>query len=322
MNKTYKFVLTLLFVSLILPNLAFASWWNPFSWSIFHKAVKTEVVNVKTPTVTPDIDAIIKAKVDAQVKATLEAKANNDAKIAQQKADEQTKIKNLPTKTDDQICEESFGSNSVYTGQKNNTSPICDCKTNYVFNKENTSCITHNESCAESWTNSGWDGTFTNDGKYNCSCVTGYEWNNDRTLCQIKQTQIQQQSGTLCNGKYWNACPTGQNLICPQSGNAYCQDPQLEQQKNDAINKLESQLQSYQNNITQLNNQITQLDSCISSPPTSLNFQQGQAGLLQQMNLDKCNANVQAASSLQLEIGSIQQAESLIQQRINLLKSQ
>ena len=29
---------------------------------------------------------------------------------------------------------------------------------------------------------------------------------------------------TLCNGKYWNACPSGQDLVCPQSGSsAYCQ---------------------------------------------------------------------------------------------------
>ena len=28
---------------------------------------------------------------------------------------------------------------------------------------------------------------------------------------------------TLCNGTYWNACPSGESLICPQSGSAYCQ---------------------------------------------------------------------------------------------------
>ena len=32
-----------------------------------------------------------------------------------------------------------------------------------------------------------------------------------------------QKSETLCNGKYWNACPTGENFVCPSTGNAYCE---------------------------------------------------------------------------------------------------
>ena len=106
MKKIYKLVLPLLFVSIILPNLAFASWWNPFSWNIFswfHKSVKTNVVELSTSTITsvssttnstvakPVIDnsAVINAQVDAQVKATLKAKADEDAKIAQQELDKQ-----------------------------------------------------------------------------------------------------------------------------------------------------------------------------------------------------------------------------------------
>lgn len=31
-------------------------------------------------------------------------------------------------------------------------------------------------------------------------------------------------NGTLCNGKYWNKCPAGQNFVCPATGgDAYCQ---------------------------------------------------------------------------------------------------
>lgn len=36
-------------------------------------------------------------------------------------------------------------------------------------------------------------------------------------------------AGTLCNGTYFSECPVGQNLICPQIGNAYCQVPQIPQ---------------------------------------------------------------------------------------------
>jgi len=30
----------------------------------------------------------------------------------------------------------------------------------------------------------------------------------------------------LCNGTYWTQCPTGQDFVCPASGNAYCRLPQ------------------------------------------------------------------------------------------------
>ncbi len=102
-KKIHKLVLSLLLISLILPNLAFASWWNPFSWSVFHKPIKTEVIKVATSTVatstiakatsTVDMDTIIKAKVDAQVKAIIKAKSDEDAKIVQQQnEDAQSKI--------------------------------------------------------------------------------------------------------------------------------------------------------------------------------------------------------------------------------------
>ena len=42
----------------------------------------------------------------------------------------------------------------------------------------------------------------------------------------VQTPQQTQPTGTLCNGTYWNDCPVGQNLICPTTGNAYCQIPQ------------------------------------------------------------------------------------------------
>lgn len=40
-----KYFYTLLLIALITPSIAFASWWNPFSWGIFHRTdTKTEVL--------------------------------------------------------------------------------------------------------------------------------------------------------------------------------------------------------------------------------------------------------------------------------------
>lgn len=72
MKKYTKLFQTILIISLSLPNLAFASWYNPFSWNIFswfNKPVEIEVLQVSTSaTSTTNIDEIIKAKVNVQVK--------------------------------------------------------------------------------------------------------------------------------------------------------------------------------------------------------------------------------------------------------------
>jgi hypothetical protein len=49
------------------------------------------------------------------------------------------------------------------------------------------------------------------------------------TPVQVQTPQPAQPTGTLCNGTYWNTCPTGQNLTCPSIGNAYCETPQTPQ---------------------------------------------------------------------------------------------
>ena len=49
---------------------------------------------------------------------------------------------------------------------------------------------------------------------------------------EIQTPRSTEPVGVLCNGTYWNACPAGQNLVCPQSGDASCQVPQTPLQTN------------------------------------------------------------------------------------------
>ncbi len=42
-------------------------------------------------------------------------------------------------------------------------------------------------------------------------------------LQQRIYSQPIQRKGTLCNGNYWNACPAGNNFVCPSTGSAYCE---------------------------------------------------------------------------------------------------
>src|ERR1035437_11196802 len=43
-----KYFLALFLLTFIDPSIAFASWWNPFSWSIFHKKEVIPQVQVET----------------------------------------------------------------------------------------------------------------------------------------------------------------------------------------------------------------------------------------------------------------------------------
>ena len=43
-----KYFLALFLLTFIVPSIAFASWWNPFSWSMFHKKEVTPQVQVET----------------------------------------------------------------------------------------------------------------------------------------------------------------------------------------------------------------------------------------------------------------------------------
>ena len=131
-----KYILTLFAIILIIPSIALASWWNPFSWGIFHKTqtpIVTPTTNTepaKTPeekisdlqkqlddlkkqqpatTTTPTVKnkktvPVINnsAIIHTQIDATLKAKANQDALIAKKKADEQAQIDAVKAEADRQ----------------------------------------------------------------------------------------------------------------------------------------------------------------------------------------------------------------------------
>ncbi len=122
-----KYIIVLFLTVFIVPSIAFASWWNPFSWKIFNHKTEVSVVapipepvidntsannaeevqkpkqqpeiiatpkkiNKEIKTVTPVINnsEIIKKQVQEQIEITLKAKAEQDALIAKQKSEEQT----------------------------------------------------------------------------------------------------------------------------------------------------------------------------------------------------------------------------------------
>jgi hypothetical protein len=46
--KNYKYFVSIFLATIIVPSITFASWWNPFSWSIFHRTdTKTQILENK-----------------------------------------------------------------------------------------------------------------------------------------------------------------------------------------------------------------------------------------------------------------------------------
>jgi hypothetical protein len=53
----------------------------------------------------------------------------------------------------------------------------------------------------------------------------------ERTTPKVTKTNVEESNtqrytdptGTLCNNTYWGDCPAGQDFICPQTGDAYCE---------------------------------------------------------------------------------------------------
>ena len=48
-----KYILTLLAIVLIIPSIALASWWNPFTWKIFNSNKKEIIPQIQVITTNP-----------------------------------------------------------------------------------------------------------------------------------------------------------------------------------------------------------------------------------------------------------------------------
>lgn len=125
-KNPYKLFIVVITSFLIVPQMALAAWWNPFTWKIFQKKepilqvqVETEtseekinelqkqlddLKNQQSATITPvirqetkkevpmtDNSAVIQAQIKAQAEVELKAKLAQEALIAKQKTEEEQK---------------------------------------------------------------------------------------------------------------------------------------------------------------------------------------------------------------------------------------
>lgn len=106
MNKKLNIVLVSLLVAIILiPQMAFASWWNPFSWKVFNK--KVEISSIAPATTTQTINTFVEQPINSSDVSTTnvvnEVKSEDISKLKKEIKKQQIDIPAVIKKTDNQI---------------------------------------------------------------------------------------------------------------------------------------------------------------------------------------------------------------------------
>jgi hypothetical protein len=96
-----------------------------------------------------------------------------------------------PSKTNDQLCQDSYGTYSNWDGTKNNSGGLnCGCKSGYSWNSGQTACVyaqpkTNEEICQSvNGVNSTVLWLNETNGNPICGCKKGYEWAKDGKSCK------------------------------------------------------------------------------------------------------------------------------------------
>lgn len=241
-----KIVVGTFFVLLIIPQITSAAWWNPFTWLARNPAPivqevtpsnRTEVKKNYTFTNTPTPPSI-KKKIE-----TPKPVVKKITKEAPTPAPTATPVK--IQKNEQQICEDTFGTSVVYSGQKNaNGSPVCDCLSGYKWNSNQTSCVvvpvkTGYQICSDAFPNGTWNGTYNSDGKYNCVCISGYQWNDSRKSCEVYSAPAYAPYPTMpqytpsapsASSQFYNLCMGVEDDIRHeiQAGNGFANEAQIQ----------------------------------------------------------------------------------------------
>lgn len=91
------------------------------------------------------------------------------------------------TLSDDQICQNDYGTNSDYTGNNSQGGISCGCDSGYEWNTGDTACVavppeSGYQVCSETYPNETWDGTYNGSGQYDCVCDSGYSMYNNQCV--------------------------------------------------------------------------------------------------------------------------------------------
>ncbi len=105
-----------------------------------------------------------------------------------------------PQETNDQVCQDSYGTYSQWSGNLNSSgNPTCVCQTGYSWDGSGNECATQislQQQCVSQFGSGSY--SYTQAGKAVCGCDSsnGYVWNSDQTAC-VQETNTQ-----ICQNNY------------------------------------------------------------------------------------------------------------------------
>jgi hypothetical protein len=119
----------------------------------------------------------------------------------------------ISAKTNDQMCVDNYGPNSIWDGNPKNAQGHfqCSCANGYMWSDQQNKCIvapivpakTNNELCTDNYgLNSLWNGTKNDTGGLVCDCKSGYQWNDARTSCVATPIVPEKSQDQICKDAY------------------------------------------------------------------------------------------------------------------------
>jgi hypothetical protein len=195
-----RYLPILLLITLIIPSIALASWWNPFSWfNNWGNENKTEILEKRIQ------------ELEAKIATTTNSTETINAKQPQQKA--------LPV-----VKAETWE----------------ELESRYFKDAD-----------GKGWTSLEIDNGL---GETRYYLKTDNKW--------IRKNS-KEELGNPCNGKSFTFCPSGQNFICPDTGNGYCEIPNVNNQVNNTnrVGKINVQVDNKQKKLNEINQQIASLNA-------------------------------------------------------------
>jgi len=201
-----KYILTLLLIAFIIPSVAMASWWNPFSWKIFHKASNPQI---EQPIIAP-VDTI-----------------NTEIQTAKEepiKTEQPTKTEKIKKEIKNEVSSEAS-----WKAIEDYLFPIADGQGLISFRTINSEASDQRYYTKE---NNKW--TWKINGDSNIGLFGGPSYN---ILSSRKDNLV-------CNYKSFTLCSIGKEFYCPSTGDAICKSSQSELEAKTKTEALTTELKA------------------------------------------------------------------------------
>ena|SRR3989344_3031987 len=277
MKTSSKILVGVISGILLVPSVTYAAWWNPSTW---FKKPTVAPKTVQVGTTTPLIKSVVATPAPKVKKETPMATVKSSFTPPVKTADQSTEIEKL-RKEVEELKKNRVNNPPTAIQQQNLPAQVLAPTKPSVA--ENTIVTLPSGTIVEI------------DAKGNITRfireATQQTAQAEKALPAPTPVIKTPPNTTFCNGTNWTQCPTGQDFVCPASGNAYCQIPQqqvdllAEQQRQQQLAEQQRQLYVQQQAVQQEETRRLQAEQQKNSQINSLlaEYRQKESDITQQI---------------------------------------